>query len=258
MGQVRLSSMRASRALLARLGLTVVLLLATPCPDRAQQPPAVAGLLQQFETTTLFLRQFEVAKALAATKDASILPKLEPWLKREDRHLRGNAAFVFASLGDSRGFEVITAILNDRSDRSFAQGVPGIAGSSAPEYLSKAQIRADRYYAAHLLGDLKDPRAVPILVPLLKDTEVNYIVPWSLGQIGDKSAIQPLIGTLSDGSAGMRVLAIYALVGLKAIEALPRLRQLLSDNEKSNFGAMVPVAEAAREAIAKLEPKAAR
>ena len=31
------------------------------------------------------------------------------------------------------------------------------------------QIRQDRYYAAHLLGDLKDPRGVPILVSLLKD-----------------------------------------------------------------------------------------
>lgn len=38
------------------------------------------------------------------------------------------------------------------------------------------QISADRYYAAHLLVDLKNPRAVPILVPLLKDPEVNSIV----------------------------------------------------------------------------------
>jgi hypothetical protein len=46
------------------------------------------------------------------------------------------------------------------------------------------QIREDRYYAAHLFGDLKDVRAVPILVPLLRDEEVKGVVPWSLGQIG--------------------------------------------------------------------------
>ena len=117
----------------------------------------------------------------------------------------------------------------------------------------QAEIAGDRYYAAHLLGDFKDPRAVPILVPLLKDTEINQIVPWSLGQIGDASAILPLIGTLNDPHPNMRVLAIYALVTLNATEALPRLRQLLGDNERSNFDKSESVADASREAIAKLQ-----
>jgi HEAT repeat protein len=82
---------------------------------------------------------------------------------------------------------------------------------------------------------------------------VNYIVPGSLAQIGNGSAIQPLIGALSDPNPSIRVLAIYALVDLKATEALPRLRQLLSDNEKSNFGKLESVADAARAAIAKLQ-----
>src|ERR1700704_1481491 len=170
----------------------------------------------------------------------------------EDRHLRGNAAFVFASLGYAAGFDVIVATLNDRSKRPEAQGIGG------GRWSLEGQIRADRYYAAHLLGDLKDPRAIPILVPLLKDTEVNYIVPWSLGQIGDRSAVQPLIRALRDQNTSMRVLAIYALVELKATEALPSLRQLLGDNERSNFGKLESVAEAAQAAIAKLQSETAR
>jgi hypothetical protein len=106
--------------------------------------------------------------------------------------------------------------------------------------------------AAHLLGDLKDPRGVAILVPLLNDPDVSDIVPWSLGQIGDRSAITPLIGSLTDPNPSMRVLAIHALVDLKASEALPRLRQLLDDNARSNFGKLESVAEAAQAAIAKL------
>ena len=35
-------------------------------------------------------------------------------------------------------------------------------------------------------------RAVPILIPLLRDEEIKEVVPWSLGEIGDKSAIPPL------------------------------------------------------------------
>jgi hypothetical protein len=98
----------------------------------------------------------------------------------------------------------------------------------------QGQIREDRYYAAHLLGDLKDARAIPNLVPLLTDPDVTYTVPWSLGQIGDPSAIPPLTGSLSDPNPTMRVLAIYALAELKATEALPRLRMLLDDHASSN------------------------
>jgi HEAT repeat protein len=235
-----------------RFGCSLVLLFAALCLDGGQQRSSVAGLLQQFETTTVFWRQFEVAKAIVTEHDTRVLPKLQSWLTHEDRHLRGNAAFVFAGLGDSRGFDVIVAILRDDSERSAGQGIGGGIWSV------QGQILADRYYAAHLLGDLKDPRAVPILVPLLKDREVNYIVPWSLGQIGDRSAIQPLIGTLSDRNPSMRVLAIYALAELKATEALPRLRQLLGDNEKCNFGNLESVAQAARTAIAKLSSETAR
>jgi hypothetical protein len=102
------------------------------------------------------------------------------------------------------------------------------------------------------LGDLRDPRAVPILVPLLKDQDVNYIVPWSLGEIGDRSAIPPLIETLNDKNPDMRVLAIYALVKLKAKEALPRIRAMVNDNERIHFDGLGTVAEAARAAIVEL------
>jgi HEAT repeat protein len=232
--------------MVTRLGFPLVLLFATPCLDRAQQRPTVAELLQQFETTTVFWQQFEVAKAIVAANDTRVLPKLQSWLTHEDRHLRGNAAFIYAGLGDPRGFEVIAAILGDHSERPEGQGIPG------GRWGLQGQIAADRYYAAHLMGDLKDPHAVPILVPLLNEPAVNYIVPWSLGQIGDRSAIQPLVATLSDQNPDMRVLAIYALVDLKATEALPRLRQLLGDNERCTFDKLASVAEAAQAAIAKL------
>jgi HEAT repeat protein len=114
----------------------------------------------------------------------------------------------------------------------------------------QAQIRADRYYAAHLLGDLKDPRAVDLLMPLLNDDDVDDVVPWSLAEIGDRRAIGSLIGQLERDDPSARVLAISALEKLNAREALPKLRQLLQDNRRSNFGDRTPVAEAAKRAIA--------
>src|SRR5262249_10161104 len=183
--------------------------------------------------------------------DTSVLPLLVAWLRHDDRHVRGNAAFIFGGLGDPRGFQVITDILTDRSDRTEGQGIAG--APSDGRYHPELQIAADRYYAAHLLGALRDPLAVPILVPLLKDTEVNWIVPWALGEIGDKRAVGPLLDALDDESPSMRVLAIYALETLNAREALPRLISLLDDRRKSNFGAQVSVAEAAKAAFERLQ-----
>ena len=147
---------------------------------------------------------------------------------------------------------MIVAILGDYSAAREVHAISSVGGPAV-----NLQIRQDRYYAAHLLGDLKDPRGIPVLVSLLKDPDANYIVPWSLGQIGDKSAIEPLIQTLSDRAANMRVLAIYALVELKATEALPRLRQLLDDNARSSIYKLESVAEAAQAAIAKLQTETA-
>lgn len=208
-----------------------------------------AQLVGEFKNSVVFWRQFEMASNIVALGDTNVLPELASWLTNEDRHVRGNVAFIFAGLGDNRGFEIIQNILNDRSERPKEQGVPG--GS----WTLQAQIATDRYYAAHLLGDLKDPRAVPILVPLLRDKEVNYVVPWALGEIGDKRAIEPLIGVLSDSAPSMRVLAIYSLEQLDAREALPRLRTLLNDTDRSNFDQRISVAEAAKAAISKLQAK---
>ena len=169
-----------------------------------------SDLVEQFENTTVFWKQFEVAKKIAALEDNTVLPRLEVWLSCEDMHLRGNAAFVFAKLGDDRGFQVIKTILENRSPKRAVFRLDDTGRPSA-----ELQIREDRYYAAHLFGDLKDVRAVPILVSLLKDDEVKDVVPWSLGEIGDKSAIPALREALNDNSLTVRASALRALEKLE-------------------------------------------
>jgi HEAT repeat protein len=106
----------------------------------------------------------------------------------------------------------------------------------------------------HLLGELRDVRAVSILVLLLKDEQVSYNVAWALGEIGGEPAVRGLIDALRVTSPDVRVIAIEALGKLNAKEALPSLGPLLDDGEKSHFGQQVSVAEAARAAITKLGP----
>jgi len=218
-----------------------------PTVDSTQSSSA---LVEQFKNERSFARQMEIAKAIAAKRDVGVLLPLADWLGHQDRHIRGNVAFIFASFGDPRGLQTITEILADRSVRPEGQGIPGGAGNG--RYRFERQVASDRYYAAHLLGDLRDSRGVALLVPLLDDPETQSIVPWSLAQIGDRSAISPLIAALDNDDPSSRVLVIYALEELHAKEAVPRLMTLVNDERKSRFGALVTVSEAAKAAIAKL------
>ncbi len=237
------------------LALCPVVSAAPPEQEAEPQPvsPArskeeVTPLLKGFADSKVFYQQLEIAKKIVALNDASVLDGLTDWLKSGDRHDRGNAAFIFASLGDERGFDVVGRILADRSVRPDGKGLSHPGGS---------QIVADRYYAVHLLGELKGARSVDVLVPFLDDPDVNYKVAWALGEIGDRRAIKALTPALNDKDALMRVSAIQALEKLKAKEALPAIVELLDDQAVPSAGVQVPVATTAKEAIAKLEAVAA-
>jgi len=206
----------ASKTAVFRLIPLALLFICLAGVARTQTNQSAAELVEQFKSTGVFWKQFEVAKKIVALHDKNVLQALEPWLSHEDMQLRGNAAFIFASLGDDRGFQVIKAILENRSPKR-AVSLTDDAGRLSPEL----QIRQDRYYAAHLFGDLKDVRAVPILIPLLRDKDVKWVVPWSLGEIGDKSAIPPLKEALADNDLTMRASALLAIEKLQAKEGLP-------------------------------------
>lgn len=242
--------MRTRSQNVRRFGVSILLsILAFAASGSAGEEKRVSSeeLVRKFQNSQSFYEQFEVGEKIVRLRDKSVLKQLEPCLVNADRHVRGNAAFVFASLGDERGFDTILSILQDRlSERPRGQGTMG-------NWSVEGQIASDRYYAARLFGDLKDVRAVPILIPLLKDREVNWIVPWSLGEIGDHAAIAPLIDTLHDSCPDMRVLAIYALQQMRAKEALPSFRQLTQDDATIHFDGLGTVAQAAKSAISKLE-----
>src|SRR2546427_683717 len=211
---------------------------------------SLGALIDQFKNEKVFWRQFEIAKEIVKRRDANVLSFLVDWLNHEDRHIRGNVAFIFARFGDARGLQVITDILTDRSERPEGQGGRTCCNNS--RYSVALQIRQDRYYAAHLLGELGDPEAVPVLVSFLKDPETNAAVSWALGQIGDRRAVGPLIDALDDESPTIRVVAIHGLEALHAREVLPRLMLLLNDNRKAE-GSQTSVADAAKAAIATLQ-----
>jgi hypothetical protein len=187
----------------------------------------------------------EVAEAIAARGDASVLPTLEPWLSHENRDRRVLAGFIFARLGDDRGFETLVATVNDRAER------PCLSFDMRP-CLSE-RIRRDRSSALGMLGNLRDPRAVPLTASLLGDPDLKSTALYALEKIGGPAAIAALLAMLDDPDPSIRVQTIYALETTGATEALPRLRLLVNDRAVSRSGNQVSVAAVAKAAIVTLE-----
>ena len=231
---------------------TLLLLVAAVCAT-AQ---TTASLVDAFLKEPVFYKQIEIGKQIVARGDPSVIPQFQPLLEDPDRHVRGNAAFVIASLGDRTGFDAIVAILSDRSpDRKVGPPVAYVGPKSQrPKYRSlESQIQEDRYYAVHLLGDLKDRAGIPVLLNVAKDPALDYAVPWALGQIGGPNAIQALIAGLINPNPEVRAFSSQALGDLRATEALPRLTLLLKDETPLHMGKIPTVAEYARLAIAAIQ-----
>src|SRR6267154_2403736 len=94
----------------ARLLLLTGIFLVASVFAMGQKAESAAQLVEQFQTHWMFWEQFEIAKKLVGLHDATVLERLKSYLNDDDRHVRGNAGFVFASLGDDHGFEVISSI----------------------------------------------------------------------------------------------------------------------------------------------------
>lgn len=203
--------------------------------------PEVSELIARFQAEPAFWKQQELANEIANIASPNDLTPLEPWLAHQDRHIRGNVAYLFAKVGDSRGFATIVDMLTDGSpDRRVEwHGVEfpftGDFEEAMARYLRSpaalaAQMRVDRGYAVHLLGKLRDRRAVDVLIPLLDRDEDNETVAWALGETGDARAIPPLIAALASPDDVVRVSAARALAKLRAAQALPHLASLFDDS----------------------------
>src|SRR5215471_20858063 len=178
---------RTDAATLPRIAVVAVLCLLGAEGDKAQPSPALQQLLADFDRELIdFEPQLEIAKKIVELNDHGVLPRLETWLNHEDRHFRANVAFIFAALGDTRGFQTHYSIIDDRSDRPLGQGIPPlrILRNTDPDgWWIPEQVLADRYYAVHLLGVLRDPRAIEVLLPLVADDQLGAKVRWALVEI---------------------------------------------------------------------------
>ncbi|MBI3866783.1 MAG: HEAT repeat domain-containing protein, partial [Planctomycetia bacterium] len=196
-----------------------------PVPaDDAKPKTTVDDLLEKFSNAATFWEQGEVARKLIDTGDTTIIGRIEKRLDTPDRRKRCNAALVLAGLADKRGLAIIIGELEDTRPRPT--NLKRSDGKPDPE----GQIRDDRYYAALLLGELKNKEALPALIEATKDESVSGRAATSLGEIGDHSAI-PALRKMATDFPAQRLWADYGLAALGEQEGFDHLSELARTEE---------------------------
>jgi beta-lactamase regulating signal transducer with metallopeptidase domain len=153
------------------------------------------------------------------------------------------AAIALASMGRPAFQPLTNQLLSEnptvRRNAAWAIGEltnmrPGERDAAAPRLISLLMDPDSwvRMASARALGELRHRAAVPALVANLVDqnAQVRELAIWALSELKDKSAVNALCNVLlSDLSVEVRRGAAEALGEIRDAEALPFLRQALSD-----------------------------
>ncbi len=157
---------------------------------------AVEPLIRSLEANNLLTPEMEIIAALGEIGD----PRAEPYVRK--RLHRGDVAV--------RALKKVRSSIDTSSDPELALAEGDLKslraiGASAAEILLKGLSREDSStrLCAQLLGEIRDRRAVPALIYLLKkgggggDWGFQKVAAEALSNIGDQAAIRPMIEVLT-------------------------------------------------------------
>ncbi len=168
-------------------------------------------------------------KGLSSDELATELRSRNPQARREILWVLGNRG--------EGGTEALIAPMLKEEDwevRHLAVYALATSGAAATGLVSEALHDENwevRQLAASVLGDLGDRGAVEPLVGALQDEswQVRHLAANSLGLLADRRAVQPLIAALGDPSWQVRHLAAWSLGRLGDLEAVDPLIKALGD-----------------------------
>ncbi len=194
---------------------------------------------------TILISFVSIVQIQAAEEDT--VPHLISKLKSGDTIKREEAAYALGESSDPRALEPLLEVLQNQAEdgqvrMSAAMALGSLADCAAVEPLIEF-VRVDMekrtgIIAAGIgaLGELKDPRAVPILLKALNNRAEDWLyremAARTLGSIGDRRAVDDLISAAYMGDTRHDAIAALAQIGdAKAVETLIRA---LDDGEEQD------------------------
>jgi HEAT repeat protein len=180
-------------------------------------------------------------KAAQTLADEEALDSAEPLfgvLGDENWRMRRLAVDGLARHGGETAVKSILRALRDEhrnlSVLNSALQVLALSGVDAVAPLVECLNDPDndlRIYAAHALGDQRNPRAIPALIRALEDADANvqYHTIEALGKLRAADAVEALLTIIESGDFYLAFPALDALMRIGEARVAPRLVPLLED-----------------------------
>ncbi len=202
----------------------------------------VPDLLERLQGTDLTLAK-KAAIALGYLRSPQALLPLVKSALNLRRPIYWQATAAIAEIGNSQAVEYLIQLLNHPSSvqlQASAAKALGKCGAVAITPLMEAVRYKDnlvKLHAAHSLGQIGSPLAVPDLINLLKhpSRQIRAEAIWALGQIRSPLAIAPLAECLTDSDLGIHSQSAQALknIGSAALPAITAMLQSPSSHTRS-------------------------
>ena len=144
-------------------------------------------------------------------------------------------------------------VMNEARDELIEIGKPVIPLLHKTLEKSKPDIR---YLICEILGEIRDERSIEVLVKLLQDKEeytasIASVAARSLKNFANASVIPQLMQVITSTDIELRYESIRTLGTLRAYQALPLIRQMITDTAKTFLDYYVKAA--AVQAVGKLK-----
>ena len=204
-------------------------------------PEAIAALLSSVVENHQNPSLLNSALRVLASSDVDTLSPLLELLRGPDHDLRMQAALALGEQSDTRAIGALIDSLNDADPNVRYHAIEALGKLKAVDAVDPlAEIVESRDFflafgALDSLAKIGDPRVAPRIVPLLDDDLLRDPAINLLGQLGDESAVAPLVALLNSSTAPTDAIAA----------ALARL----SDRYEQQYGAGGYIADLASHEI---------
>lgn len=177
---------------------------------------------------------------LGNIREEQVVDVLIESLNDNDQYVKLESIRSLGKMGDIRAIPPLLDLLRkeNQEDQVYVQIAWAFSdiGEKAVEPLLDVLTDSRRWVkraAAAALGRIGDRRAVESLIGSLQDEDVNLVAATSLGEIGDKRAVGPLLAMLSSKDKYIWIVVSRALGEIRDSRAIDPLLQALKDVQKS-------------------------